>query len=111
MKLDPFLEPETKLVGAPEMFLDTSSTLNLTCIVSWTSSPPDEVSWYHNQSQVSILGPRGGVSLMVDKSRVTQVTLMLQQPTVEDSGFYECRPNNAPSAYITIHILEGEMNK
>ena len=44
--------PETRLVGGPEMFLDTSSGLvNLTCIVE-ALEPPKTVTWYHNTSEV-----------------------------------------------------------
>ena len=42
----------TRLLGGPEMFLDTiSGIVNLTCVIE-TLSPPQSVSWYHNQSKV-----------------------------------------------------------
>ena len=45
--------PETRLLGGPEMFLDTASGLvNLTCVIE-TLEPPRSVAWYHNNTKVS----------------------------------------------------------
>ena len=75
----------TRLVGGPEMFVESSSMINLTCLVAWTAKPPDKVSlspgdqqpgelaqvvWLHNGSEVTYNGPRTGVSLITDKSEV-----------------------------------------
>ena len=90
------------------MFLDTSSMVNLTCVISWTVSSPGTVTWYHNHTQLTFRGPRNGVSIIVDKSEVTTVSLMLQAASVDDSGLYECSPDNAPRASIVIHVLRGE---
>ena len=77
----------TRLVGGPEMFVESSSMINLTCLVAWTAKPPDKVSlppgehqpgepaqvvWLHNGSEVTYNGPRTGVSLIIDKSEVRQ---------------------------------------
>ena len=37
-------DPVTRLVGGPEMFVESSSMINLTCLVAWTAKPPDKVS-------------------------------------------------------------------
>ena len=36
-------DPVTRLVGGPEMFVESSSMINLTCLVAWTAKPPDKV--------------------------------------------------------------------
>ena len=100
-------DPATLLLGGPEMFVESSSMINLTCVISWTSSPPSHIAWYHNQTKLSFRGPRPGVSLIVDKSEVTTVSLLLQLATLTDSGEYACRPDNAPEASITLHVLRG----
>ena len=41
---DPSSDPVTRLVGGPEMFVESSSMINLTCLVAWTAKPPDKVS-------------------------------------------------------------------
>ena len=44
----------TRLLGGPEMFLDTwSGLVNLTCVVE-TLEPPRVVEWYHNNTQVRL---------------------------------------------------------
>ena len=90
------------------MYLDTSSMVNLTCVISYTLSSPNTVTWYHNHTKLTIRGPRTGVSIMVDKSEVTTISLILQTASVADSGLYECHPDNAPNASLVIHVLEGE---
>ena len=70
------------------MFVESSSMINLTCLVAWTAKPPDKVSlppgehkpgepaqvlWLHNGSEVTYNGPRTGVSLIIDKSEVENV--------------------------------------
>ena len=93
------------------MFLDTSSMVNLTCVISWTLSSPRTVTWYHNHTQLTFRGPRTGVSIIVDKSEVTTVSLLLQTASVEDSGLYECHTDNAPRASIFIHVIKGKRFK
>jgi len=101
-------DPDSLLLGGPEMFVESSSMINLTCVISWTSSPPDQIMWYHNQTKLTFRGPRPGVSLIVDKSEVTTVSLLLQMARLKDSGLYECKPDNAPVANITLHVLKGD---
>ena len=46
-------EPATRLLGGPEMYLDTASGLvNLTCVIE-TLEPPQSVAWYHNNTKVN----------------------------------------------------------
>jgi len=98
--------PETRLLGGPEMYLDTSSGLvNLTCVIE-TLEPPQSVAWFHNNTKVSAY--QSGVSLLVDKSEVTVVSLLLQTVSTSHSGEYECRPDNAPPATIKLHVIKGD---
>ena len=56
-------------------------------------------------SQVSAY--QSGVSLVVDKSDVTIISLLLQSVSLNHSGEYECRPDNAPPASIRLHVIKG----
>ena len=53
---------------------------------------------------------QSGVSLVVDKSEVTTVSLLLQMVRPEDGGEWECRPDNAPPASVRLHVIKGEKN-
>ena len=105
--LNILLDPDTSILGGPQMFVDSLSMINLTCVISWTSFPPTHVVWYHNHTKLTFRGPRPGVSLIVDKSDVTTVSLLLQLARMRDSGVYSCKPDNAPEANITLHVLKG----
>ena len=96
-----------KILGGPDMFVDTGSIINLTCIIAWTPEPPRATLWHHNLSAISFRGPRPGVSLLVDKSEVTSVQLIMMSARYSDSGQYTCSPDNAPQARITLHVLTG----
>ena len=58
-----FAEPETHIIGEPDMYVDIGSMLNLSCVVSFTERPPIKVSWLHNGIEISFRGPRNGVSV------------------------------------------------
>jgi hypothetical protein len=44
--------PKITFIGGPEMYLDTTSMVNLTCLISWTLSSPRTVAWYHNHTMM-----------------------------------------------------------
>lgn len=41
-------EPITTIIGGPDMYIDTGSTINLTCIVKHLPEPPPGIYWTHN---------------------------------------------------------------
>lgn len=46
----PLAEPITTLVGAPDLYINTGSTVNLTCIVQHSPEPPPAIKWMHNNA-------------------------------------------------------------
>ena len=65
-----FSEPNTQIVGEPDIFVDIGSMLNLSCVVSYTERPPVHVTWIHNGIEVSFRGPRNGVSVSLMKKKI-----------------------------------------
>lgn len=49
-----YTEPITTIVGGPDLYIDTGSTVNLTCIVKFLPEPPPIVHWTHN-NEVNLL--------------------------------------------------------
>lgn len=47
-------EPNTTIIGGPDIYINTGSTVNLTCIISQSPEPPQSIEWTHNHV-VSIL--------------------------------------------------------
>ncbi|KAJ8935320.1 hypothetical protein NQ314_012887 [Rhamnusium bicolor] len=43
-------EPDTEIVGGPELFIDRGSTINLTCVVRHSPEPPAYIFWNHNDA-------------------------------------------------------------
>lgn len=43
-----FAEPITTIHGSPDLYIDTGSTVNLTCIVRHLPEPPATIQWTHN---------------------------------------------------------------
>ena len=62
-----------------------------------------------NHLTIQVSAYQSGVSLVVDKSEVTTVSLLLQTVRPEDGGEYECRPDNAPPASVRLHVIKGEL--
>lgn len=102
------VEPVTTIMGIPEMFIDTGSTINLTCIVSQSPNPPTNILWTHNDEEVNYDSPRGGVSVITEKGDVTTSYLLIQRAKSKDSGKYVCSPSNAINVSIQVHVLNGE---
>lgn len=53
-----FTEPITTIHGAPDLYIDTGSTVNLTCIVRHLPEPPAAIQWTHNNEVSTISSTR-----------------------------------------------------
>lgn len=106
-------ESETVILGAPEVYVQVGSTINLTCVVSNTARPPLKVEWEKDGQLLSYLGPRPGVSLVTDKAERTVVSLIMAEAKLNDSGSYFCQPfsrnmtEDLPIANISVHVIRG----
>ncbi|XP_042855674.1 limbic system-associated membrane protein-like, partial [Penaeus japonicus] len=40
-------EPSVEVVGAPDIYVNTASMINLTCVVYHAPYPPEDIVWYH----------------------------------------------------------------
>ncbi|XP_015028685.2 zwei Ig domain protein zig-8 [Drosophila virilis] len=102
------VEPITTIPGAPELYIDLGSTVNLTCIVKHLPDPPLMVHWTHNNQEINYDSPRGGVSVITEKGDITTSYLLIQRAQISDSGKYSCLPSNANSKSVYVHILNGD---
>lgn len=102
------VEPTTTILGMPEMYIDSGSTVNLTCIVHGLNEPPTAIQWTHNGYEINYDSPRGGVSVITEKSDITTSYLLIQRAKTADSGKYTCSPSHANSVGILVHVLNSE---
>lgn len=90
--------------GGPTLYLNSGSTLNLTCEVMESPVAPDYVFWYHD-ARVINYDIQHGVSVQTEKY---QSRLLIANAQPHDSGNYSCVPSNAEPASIVVHVLNGE---
>ena len=49
-----FSEPSTEIIGAPDLYIESGSTINLTCVIRDSPEPPNYIYWNHNNA-VSVI--------------------------------------------------------
>ncbi|CAN7984614.1 unnamed protein product, partial [Ixodes hexagonus] len=98
---------KASIPGGPTLYLNSGSTLNLTCNVLESPVPPDYVFWFHNGRVINYDVSR---EISVHTERVPKMTsrLLISNAQPQDSGNYSCVPSNADQADITVHVLNGE---
>ncbi|KAA0198749.1 hypothetical protein HAZT_HAZT009102 [Hyalella azteca] len=91
------------LEGPRELYIKSGSTLVLTC----TATLHPEASSSHNGSAVSILSPRGGVSVETEKEgRQLMSRLSLVHAIASDAGNYTCEPHLVFPANVSVYVVE-----
>lgn len=45
-----FPEPSTEIIGAPDLYIESGSTINLTCVILYSPEPPAYIFWNHNNA-------------------------------------------------------------
>ncbi|KAG5683020.1 hypothetical protein PVAND_012330 [Polypedilum vanderplanki] len=101
------VEPLTSIIGGPDVYVHSGSTINLTCIVKNSPESPFAMFWTHNNIEINFDSERGGVSVITEKADVTTSYLLIQRARASDSGQYTCSPSNANSKSVNVHILAG----
>ncbi|XP_014483920.1 PREDICTED: basement membrane-specific heparan sulfate proteoglycan core protein-like isoform X2 [Dinoponera quadriceps] len=99
------IEPITEILGAPDLYINRGSTINLTCVVLQSPEPPAYVYWNHNDAIISYDSTRGGISVVTEKGETTTSFLLVKEAKPSDSGRYTCNPSNAQPKSITVHVL------
>ncbi|KAL5281393.1 hypothetical protein ACFFRR_005034 [Megaselia abdita] len=102
------VEPITKILGGPDLYIDAGSTVNLTCIIINLPESPDLIRWTHNNEDINYDSPRGGVSVITEKGETTTSYLLIQRARISDSGKYTCSPSTANPQTVNVHVLNGE---
>ena len=84
----------TSIIGAPDIYFQVQSLVNITCIVN-SLQQPEHIFWYHNGEVISYYSTRGGISIVrkmgMDKT-ITMSSLIIREAGQEDQGTYTCRP-------------------
>ncbi|XP_045102134.1 hemicentin-2-like isoform X2 [Portunus trituberculatus] len=102
------VEPETRVLGGPDLHVNSGSTINLTCIVNHSPDPPPFIFWYHESELLSYDSPRGGITVVTEHGPISSSRLLIQRATPKDAGRYTCHPANSEPDHIVVHIIHNE---
>nr|XP_053648223.1 uncharacterized protein LOC128699483 [Cherax quadricarinatus] len=102
------VEPETVIVGGPDVYINTGSRLSLTCSVKYSPEPPAFIFWYHDDKLVSYDRTRGGVVVSTEKGVVTTSRLLVQFAETRHTGRYTCAPANSTPKSVNVHVIAGD---
>ncbi|XP_037781618.1 zwei Ig domain protein zig-8-like [Penaeus monodon] len=100
------VEPQAKILRAPEMHVGVGSPINLTCVVPYAPEPPDYLHWYHKDKMVWEDGERVRIRTQLGRRSISQ--LLVKNANAQDSGVYTCQPAYSREHSITVHVLTGE---
>ncbi|XP_055940313.1 zwei Ig domain protein zig-8-like [Argiope bruennichi] len=102
------LVPKSSIREAPDLYVKTGSSINLTCIISQSPEPPVFVFWYHNDRMINYDSSGGDISVHKAGQDTAISRLFIKNAQPSDSGNYTCCPSNADASSISVHVLNGE---
>ncbi|XP_053647534.2 opioid-binding protein/cell adhesion molecule homolog [Cherax quadricarinatus] len=102
--------PAASIPGPRELFIRSGSTLVLTCTALLHPDAVSQVDWLHNQTKLSIAGPRSGVSIHTEKAgQLLSSKLSVAKVAARDAGNYSCQPDSVHPASATVFIVDEEL--
>ncbi|XP_054724347.1 neurotrimin-like [Uloborus diversus] len=94
--------------GAPDIYVKSGSSINLTCVITQSPVPPVFVFWYHDERMINYDSSRGQIAVQKAGVDTALSKLYIKDVQPSDSGNYTCCPSNAEATSITVHVLNGE---
>ena len=108
-----------KIYGDRDIFVKSSSTVQLRCVISQSLVPPTYIEWRFNNEHLPLA--TCALSIASDKGRRLQTTppehiaagttvstLTILHSKLSDSGKYTCLPAQLESASVNLHVLESK---
>nr|XP_037290077.1 LOW QUALITY PROTEIN: lachesin-like [Rhipicephalus microplus] len=101
---------KARIPEGSNLYIQSGNTINLTCVVTDTRTPPVYVFWYHDDRMINYdSSRREGIRVVTEDGPATTVSrLQVLDAATRDSGNYSCIPSYADPANITVHVLNGE---
>lgn len=93
--------------GAPDLHVKQGSSLRLECQLKAAAESPLYVFWYRQGHMINY-DEELGVKVELTKNGSI---LMVNKTKPSHGGNYTCSPSNAKSAYVMVHVIEGEQIK
>uniref|UniRef100_A0A2L2YKG3 Hemicentin-2 n=2 Tax=Parasteatoda tepidariorum TaxID=114398 RepID=A0A2L2YKG3_PARTP len=102
------LVPKSSIKEAPDLYVKTGSSINLTCLISQSPEPPVFVFWYHQDRMINYDSSGGQITVQKAGKDTAVSRLFIKNAQPADSGNYTCCPSNADASSISVHVLNGE---
>ncbi|XP_050704421.1 basement membrane-specific heparan sulfate proteoglycan core protein-like [Eriocheir sinensis] len=100
---------ETRVLGGPDLDVNSGSTINLTCIVKQSPDPPPFIFWYHEREPLTYDSPRGGIKVVKEHGPTSSSSrVLIHRATPKDAGRYACHTANSEPHHIVVHIVHSE---
>jgi len=100
---------KAQLFGESAVYVKQGSTISLTCEINLYSEPPPDINWIHGSKVLNFDSPRGGISLVTQKTRTgTSSKLLVTRAQTSDSGAYTCNPSRGRPVVADVHIITDE---
>ncbi|CAN8029151.1 unnamed protein product, partial [Ixodes persulcatus] len=101
---------KARIPEGSNLYIQSGSTINLTCVVTDSRAPPVYVFWYHDDRMIHYHSARAaGIRVATERGPSTTMSrLQVPDAATGDSGNYSCIPSYADPAYITVHVINGE---
>lgn len=103
----PLLVAKAVIEGAPDIYVKSGSSINLTCVITQSPIPPVFVFWYHDDRMINYDSSRGQIAIQKAVGDTALSKLFIKDVQPADSGNYTCCPSNAEATSITLHVLNG----
>ncbi|KAH8038516.1 hypothetical protein HPB51_001691 [Rhipicephalus microplus] len=104
--------PRARILEAPELFINSGSSINVSCAIEHSPEPPVFVFWYHNDRVINYDETKGGPGHISGAKRPPDAyvsSLFIRNARPQDSGNYTCGPSNADSTSVVVHVLNGRI--
>lgn len=96
---------KAKIMGAPHLYVNGGSTINISCEINGPPQGTDYVFWYHNGKVVNYDDAHRHE---FDTNRAIS-RLIITSAHVNDSGNYSCVPSNTEADSISVFVLNNEV--
>ena len=106
------LEPTVEILGDADLYVQSGSSLNLTCIIANLPSDSDVIRWVHQDRVLDYKSVMGGsgVSIWTSKGEISSSSLINHHLRSTDGGAYAGVPGHLQAANINVHGFKGQQN-
>ncbi|XP_076063167.1 hemicentin-1-like isoform X2 [Oratosquilla oratoria] len=103
------ITPKVTIAGESDIYVKSGSTVTIQCVISASLEEPNYIFWYHDSKRVVPFAAAGReVTVERVSSDTTVGTLTISSVTMKDSGNFTCSPASLDTAYVTLHVINGE---